>query len=254
MFIKRILKVFLIPRQPNTRNYFSSRIKTLFLENFDKYYARINVKTGESFYENQRITNLLEEFNQLSGNIKDVEKELNSDVKGDDELLSLMKEEKVELETKQNDLITRVLNEIYNYEIEKDTERITDASSILFEVSAGVGGREAMLFANELCMMYINYFNYKNWEMLDVESDEDQGCLRHFQAKIDGRNVWSHMKFEAGVHRVQRVPETEMRGRIHTSTVSIACIPITNDSAIVLNGELRLNNRKFHLHFKILYL
>lgn len=227
----------MISRQLIRRNHYSSRISALFLDNFDKYYSKL--KTEESRHDTQRISKLLEEFTQLSDSIKDIEKELSNDKQPDVELSTLMKEEKVELEAKQSDLVTRVLNEIYNYELSKDASRIPDALSVLFEVSAGVGGKEAMLFANELCMMYINYFNHKNWDVQDVESDEQGGYLRHYQAKIEGRDVWNYMKFEAGVHRVQRVPETDARGRIHTSTVSIACIPITDDCAIEVNGEFR---------------
>lgn len=217
-----------------SRGYFSNRITTQFVNNFDKYFAKIKIE--ESSYKNKEVNHLLEEYNKLLGGIKDVEKELiNSS--SDKELLSLMKEEKLELEDKQHDLISRVLNEIHNYELSKDEEKASDSSSILFEVSAGVGGKEAMLFANELCNLYMSYINFKRWDVQDVESDEQGGSLRHFRAKIEGRDVWAFMRFEAGVHRVQRVPETEARGRVHTSTVSLACIPISNDVQIDVDGK-----------------
>lgn len=240
MFLKHLLRIAVISKQLPRRHYYSSRISCLFLNNFDKYFAKL--KTEENSHLNQRISNLLDEFTQLSGSIKDVEKELSNDNQNDNEndneLLTMMKDEKVELETKQKDSIARILNEIHEYELSKDTERIEDASSILFEISAGVGGKEAMLFANELCTMYLNYVNHKNWDIMDVESaDEQGGYMRHFKAKIEGRNVWNYMKYEAGVHRVQRIPETEARGRVHTSTVSVACIPITNDCAVEIIGE-----------------
>lgn len=239
MILKHFLKLSIIPSHLCRRSYYSNRINKLFLDNFEKYCAKLQTEEISSgiAHKAQRISKLLEKFTEFSASIKDVEKELDNK-QSDKELLSLMKEEKIELEKKQNDLIPNVLNEIYDYELSKDKERISDASCVLFEVSAGVGGKEAMLFANELCFMYLNYFNHKNWEIMDTESDEQGGYLRHYQAKIEGRDVWNYMKFEAGVHRVQRVPETEAHGRVHTSTVSIACIPVTDDCAVEVNGEL----------------
>jgi len=238
MFLKHFLRLSIIPSHLCRRSYYSNRINRLFLDNFDKYCAKLKTEEipSEISHKAQSISKLLEKFTEFSANIKDVEKELESK-QSDNELISLMKEEKVELEKKQSDLIPNVLNEIYEYELSKDKERISDVSCVLFEVSAGVGGKEAMLFANELCFMYLNYFNFKNWEVLDVESDEQAGYLRHYKAKVEGHDVWNFMKFEAGVHRVQRIPETETHGRIHTSTVSIACIPVTDDSAVEVDEK-----------------
>lgn len=145
---------------------------------------------------------------------------------------------KIKIITFTGAIITDILNEIHSYESRKDQNKIPDSSSILFEISPGVGGKESMLFANELYSLYSNYFHYKNWKISNLEADEDCGYLRHCKARIDGHNdVWACMKFEAGVHRVQRIPATESRGRIHTSTVSIACIPITDESGVEINGK-----------------
>lgn len=217
------------------RTYYSSRITSLFVNNFDLYAERL--KSFDKSHTQIEIACLLDEFKQLTSSLKDVENEIGNEAQSDKELAGLMKEEKVELEEKQNDLLTKILNEIYSYEVSRDEERIPDSSSILFEISPGVGGKEAMLFANEMYVMYSNYFDYKRWDMQDVEVDEQGGYMRHFHAKVEGFNVWGHMKFEAGVHRVQRIPETESRGRIHTSTVSLACIPVIVDAGVEINGE-----------------
>lgn len=216
------------------RHYFSSRINSLFVTNHEKYAAKL--KSEEITNESKRLTHLIDEYRLLLGGLKDVEKELGNK-SSDVELLSLMKEEKAELEAQQNELVTKVLNEIHSYELSKDTERIPESSSILFEVSAGVGGKEAMLFGNELVNFYVNYMNHKRWDIHDIEHDQQGGTLRHFKAKVEGRDVWEFMRFEAGVHRVQRVPETEARGRVHTSTVSVACIPINEKFKFDLDGE-----------------
>lgn len=222
----------------NKRNCYSGQINSLFIDNFQKYSAKL--KSESDLHDTREISKMLEEFTQLTENINDVEKEISNENQNDKEMASLMRDEKVELEAKQSELITKVLNEIYSYEISKDTERIRDSSNVLFEISAGVGGKEAMLFANELCDMYLNYFQYKNWETNDSELDEQGDCLRHYKARVEGRDVWGFMRFEAGVHRVQRVPETEARGRVHTSTVQIACIPISDNCTVELHGKQKL--------------
>lgn len=225
-----------LPQKLVIRNsHYSSQINSLFQCNFDKYYKK--VQTDENLIKSRELHGLLEHYNQLSVGIKDIDKELMSKIVQDIELSNLMKEEKIELSSKQTELTEQILNEIYEYEQSKEVDKINDSTSVLFEISAGVGGKEAMLFANELFSMYYNYFNYKNWDLTDVEIDEQNGYLRHYQANIAGRNVYGHLNFEAGVHRVQRVPETESKGRVHTSTVSVACIPITDDSVINVIGK-----------------
>lgn len=235
MLLRSVGRISNIMSHLDRRRYFSSRISTLFVNNFDKYNDKI--RSNRDTYEKKQLNKLLEDFNQLTASIKDVDEGINSETSSDKELAGLMKEEKVELEVKQNELTAEVLNEIYHYELSNDADRIPDSSSVLFEVSAGVGGKEAMLFANELCNLYINFFNHKRWDLVDVEADQQSEYLRHYRARVDGHDVWGFMRFEAGVHRVQRVPETDSKGRIHTSTVTIACIPITTDAGVEINGE-----------------
>lgn len=235
MLLFRFLRLSLPQKFVLRKSHFSSKINTIFQCNFDKYYSK--VQKDENLNKSRELHGLLENYNQLSVGIKDIERELINQNLQDIELSNLMKEEKIELSTKQTELTEQILNEIYEYEQSKDVDKINDSTSVLFEISAGVGGKEAMLFANELFAMYYKYFNYKNWDLNDVEIDEQGGYLRHYQANIAGRNVYGHLNFEAGVHRVQRVPETESKGRVHTSTVSVACIPITDDSVINVIGK-----------------
>lgn len=106
----------------------------------------------------------------------------------------------------------------------------TECGSLIFEVSTGVGGQEAMLFASELFDMYCGYFAYCGWQADVLQADVTElGGLRHASAIVNGAGVLERLQFEAGVHRVQRIPATERAGRVHTSTVSVAVIPRPDD-------------------------
>lgn len=103
-------------------------------------------------------------------------------------------------------------------------------SSLFLEVTAGVGGQEAMLFANEIYDMYSEYCRYKRWDIETVNLDtSDLGGLRHSSCIVTGAEAFNLLRFEAGVHRVQRIPSTEKAGRVHTSTVTVAVIPKPDD-------------------------
>ena len=113
--------------------------------------------------------------------------------------------------------------------------------SFVLEISPGVGGREAMLFASELWRMYERCSNHQDWtfECLNY-SQSDEGGLRHGSMSIEGVNSFKLMRHEGGVHRVQRVPVTERSGRTHTSTATVACLPQPPD-------DLDLQMDKKHL-------
>ncbi|XP_042335084.1 peptide chain release factor 1-like, mitochondrial isoform X2 [Sceloporus undulatus] len=114
------------------------------------------------------------------------------------------------------------------------------------EVTAGVGGKEAMLFTAEMFNMYQQYAVYKNWNFDILEyTSSDIGGLRHASATIAGPEAYRQMKFEGGVHRVQRVPKTEKQGRIHTSTMTVAILPQPNEINLTLNPkELRIETKR----------
>ncbi|XP_053149110.1 peptide chain release factor 1-like, mitochondrial isoform X2 [Hemicordylus capensis] len=122
----------------------------------------------------------------------------------------------------------------------------TDKSDLILEVTAGVGGQEAMLFTAEMFHMYQQYAAYKNWnfEVLQYASS-DLGGLRHASATIAGTEAYKQMKFEGGVHRVQRVPKTEKQSRIHTSTMTVAILPQPNEINLTINHkELRIETKR----------
>ncbi len=113
-----------------------------------------------------------------------------------------------------------------------------DEKSAILEVRAGTGGEEAALFAADLFRMYQRYADLKGWKVQVLSaSDADAGGYKEIVASISGKGVFARMKFESGVHRVQRVPETENQGRIHTSAATVAVLPEAEDIDIEIKAE-----------------
>ncbi len=113
-----------------------------------------------------------------------------------------------------------------------------DDRDVIVEIRAGAGGEEAALFAAEIYRMYVHYAERKNWkvELLDVD-ETGIGGMKYVSFMIKGSGAYSLMKYESGVHRVQRVPETESGGRIHTSTVTVAVMPEADEVDVQINDE-----------------
>ena len=118
-----------------------------------------------------------------------------------------------------------------------------DSRNIIIEIRAGTGGDEAALFARDLFQMYVHYVDSRKWKLnLLNESKNDLGGFKEITFSIEGKDVFSRLKFEGGVHRVQRVPKTETQGRIHTSAATVAVLPEVDDVEIKINpGELRID-------------
>ena len=118
-----------------------------------------------------------------------------------------------------------------------------DEKNVILEIRAGTGGEEAALFAGDLFRMYSRFAERQGWK-LEVMSTSDSatGGLKEIIASIDGRGVYSRLKYESGVHRVQRVPATEASGRIHTSTATVAVLPEAEEVDIQINEkDLRID-------------
>ncbi|MEZ5480380.1 MAG: peptide chain release factor 1 [Thiolinea sp.] len=119
-----------------------------------------------------------------------------------------------------------------------------DSSNIFLEVRAGTGGDEAAIFAGDLFRMYSRYAEQQRWQLEVISaSDGEHGGYKEIIARISGNNVYSRLKFESGAHRVQRVPETESQGRIHTSAATVAIMPEVDEvEAKPINpAELRVD-------------
>lgn len=122
----------------------------------------------------------------------------------------------------------------------------TSVSTTMVEIQAGVGGQEAMLFARELADMYENYVKLKKWNYTIIEEDSTGlGGVRSFSFVVQGHDAYDTLKYEAGVHRVQRIPKTERSGRIHTSTAVVLIVPCADDIQIKINpNDLRIETKR----------
>ena len=118
-----------------------------------------------------------------------------------------------------------------------------DEKSVIMEIRAGAGGEEAALFAHSLVRMYTMYAERRGWTLSIVsENMTELGGVKEVSAEIEGAGAWSRLKFEAGTHRVQRVPETESGGRIHTSAATVAVLPEAEEVDVKINpGDLRID-------------
>jgi peptide chain release factor 1 len=154
----------------------------------------------------------------------------------DEELRDLAKEEIKSLEA----LILDLESKLKVLLLPKDPN---DEKNIIIEIRAGAGGDEASLFAQELYEAYLHYAHRNHWRVELIScSDGNVGGYKEVIAKISGDKVYSKLKFESGVHRVQRVPKTETQGRVHTSTVTVAIVPEQKPSEVKINlNEVRVD-------------
>ncbi len=195
---------------------------------------------------NPEIINNQKEFGRLSKEYRDLEKIINpfhiylrvikdydfakqSINSGDEELRELGKMELPELEEKKE----KLEKEITQLLIPKDPE---DDKNAVLEIRAGTGGDEASLFAGDLLDMYLRYCNKKGWKTAIVsESEGTVGGYKEVVVEVTGEDVYGTLKFESGVHRVQRVPNTETQGRVHTSAATVAVMPEAEEVDFELN-------------------
>ncbi|MBC7466021.1 MAG: peptide chain release factor 1 [Bdellovibrio sp.] len=175
----------------------------------------------------EKIVVLYRDFKKKTENLKASKMLLTSE--SDPEMKEMIREEIKEIETD----LPRIEAELKISLIPKDPN---DDKNILLEIRAGAGGDEASLFADELFRGYVTYANKQGWKVELVSySDGNVGGAKEVIATISGDSVFSKMKYESGVHRVQRVPKTESAGRIHTSTVTVAIIPEVDEVKVKID-------------------
>jgi len=149
----------------------------------------------------------------------------------DEEMTTLAKQEIESLESRQN----RLLTELKLGLLPRDAN---DKKDIIMEIRAGAGGEEAGLFAADLFRMYSRYGQSKGWKVAIIDSNESGiGGFKEITFEIKGKGAFSRLKYERGVHRVQRVPVTESSGRLHTSTATIAVLPEADEVEVSVKQE-----------------
>ncbi len=118
-----------------------------------------------------------------------------------------------------------------------------DSKDVIIEIRAGAGGDESSLFAGELYRMYVRYAETHGWKLeLVSESPSDVGGFKEVSFEVKGANIYASMKYESGVHRVQRIPATESQGRVHTSTVTVAVLPVAEETELEIHeNDLRID-------------
>lgn len=187
--------------------------------------------------EGSRLSELLQKHKEIEDyeqRIQQTKKEL--EAINDPEMKALYQDELEDL-SKQFTQINQELEDVLYPPDERDNR------SVFLEIRAGAGGAEAALFAGDLMKMYTNYALSKGWNASIVDmSETDLGGIREVTLHIQGKGVFGHLKREAGVHRVQRVPKTETQGRVHTSTATVAVLPEAQEVDIKINpADLRID-------------
>ncbi|MEQ1730337.1 MAG: peptide chain release factor 1 [Vicinamibacterales bacterium] len=182
------------------------------------------------------IEETVERFREYKALVRDIEGAQELAAGGDADMKEMAQEELKSLLGRKDELIAQLKLLL----IPKDPN---DAKNVVLEIRAGTGGDEAALFAGELFRMYGRYAERQGWKLEMMSSSESGvGGLKEAIATIEGRGVYSKLKYESGVHRVQRVPATEASGRIHTSTATVAVLPEAEDVDIqVLDKDLRID-------------
>ena len=174
---------------------------------------------------------MVERFREYKGVVAELEQAQELVRSGDLEMRELAQEELTSLQSRRDAL----LQELKLLLVPKDPN---DEKNVLLEIRAGTGGDEAALFAGELFRMYSRYAERQGWRLeLMSMSDTGIGGVKEVIASIEGQRVYSRLKYESGVHRVQRVPATEASGRIHTSTATVAVLPEAEELDIQIDPK-----------------
>jgi peptide chain release factor 1 len=175
----------------------------------------------------QEILDLADEITKLENSIS-MDNELLESGESDQDFVELIKNELLELEQRKQSLISQL-------EILIIPPDPNDDKNSIVEIRAGTGGEEAGIFAQDLFRMYTRYAALKNWQLQLISMSESDHGIKEVIFKLSGKSIYKVLKYESGVHRVQRVPETEAAGRIHTSAASVVVMPEIDDIDIQIN-------------------
>ena len=185
-------------------------------------------KLSKEYSDLGSVVKVYDGLENIESNI-DFNKGLLKDGETGQEMKDLAKMELDELE-EQKAVLEEELKQLL---IPKDPE---DDKDVIFEIRAGTGGDEAGIFAGDLYRMYQRYFSERGWKTeLMTENEASSGGYKEISISVSGDSVYGDLKFEAGVHRVQRVPQTESQGRVHTSAASVAVMPEADEVDVEIN-------------------
>ncbi len=182
--------------------------------------------------EQSDLAPIVEAYTQYKKSKQDIQDSLEMlDAESDDDMREMLKEELAEARSRVEELEGKLKILL----LPKDPN---DDKNVIVEIRAGAGGDEAALFAAEIYRMYVHYAEGRGWKVETMEVDEiGIGGMKSVTFMITGQGAYSVMKYESGVHRVQRVPETESGGRIHTSTISVAVMPEAEEVDVVIDEK-----------------
>ena len=196
--------------------------------------AKKMAELGKRQSEISGIVNKIEELEKIEKEMKGNAEIVNTEE--DEEMKQMAMNENIELSQKKASLE----KELEIMLLPKDPN---DTKNVIAEIRAGAGGDESALFAGTLFRMYSRYAENNSWKISILNSNQsDLGGFKEIVFEINGQNVFAKMKYESGVHRVQRIPETEKQGRIHTSTATVAVLPEAEEVELVINEkDLRID-------------
>ena len=180
------------------------------------------------FKDNPKTTYLYQEYERLTDRLKEAQ-----ELFSDPEMKEAAEEEAKDIEKNRAELMEQM-----QAIVEKDKKEIESPKEIIMEIRAGAGGEEASIFALNLMEMYQKYAERKGWDFIITdESKSELGGYKEVSISILGRGVYEALQYESGVHRVQRIPATEKQGRIHTSTASVAVLPIRPQTTVEIKDS-----------------
>jgi len=184
----------------------------------------LNIEELKKNHNTSYLAGVLERLNREEAQVCEMMGE-------DDDLHEMAKEELKSIQKQKEDVEKQIQNIL-----DKNIEEEKIANEIVLEVRAGAGGNEASLFAWELAHMYELFSVIKGWQCkITYESKNELGGYKEVSFEIKGKDVYKEMRYETGVHRVQRIPATEKNGRVHTSTASVAVLPIRKKISFEIN-------------------
>jgi peptide chain release factor 1 len=177
----------------------------------------------------EELVAAIRHYREVLKEIEDTKEMLHSE--GDEDLIELAKSELAELKEKEQEIESKISFLL----IPQDPN---DSKDIIVEIRAGTGGEEASLFAGDLFRMYSRYAENRGWKTSVLSSSpSEKGGFKEVIFEVKSKRAYSRLKFESGVHRVQRVPVTEAQGRIHTSAATVAVLPVAEEVEVKINPD-----------------